>query len=213
MEPGRVILIRHGETAWNLAGRFQGQSDPGLNWKGQSQAMGLAALLTGEEFSEIFTSDLSRAVDTGRHISALHGVPLKKEPLLREIDFGAWEGLTYAQIQAAYPGLLEEWLQDPFARRVPGGESAGELNRRVMKAWNRITQEANPELTVVIVSHAGPLRMLLCHLTGIDPSRHGEFQIGHGVPLLLIKSGPTYRIQEHGMWNSNRIIKMGGETQ
>ena len=130
MPPRQVILVRHGETDWNLAGRFQGHADPGLNAKGKSQAMGVAELLASEEVDVIFTSDLARAVETGRHIGAVHGVPLNMEPLLREISFGAWEGLTFRELQAEYPEVLREWLQDPFTFRVPGGETAGELGER-----------------------------------------------------------------------------------
>ncbi|MEQ8200747.1 MAG: alpha-ribazole phosphatase [Syntrophomonadaceae bacterium] len=198
MGPGRVILVRHGETAWNLAGRFQGHSDPGLNEKGESQAMAIAALLAGEEVVNIFTSDLIRAMHTGRHIGAVHGIPLKTDSSLREINFGAWEGLTFAEIQARYPEVLQAWLQDPFSLRMPGGETAGELHQRVITAWNKIVQDSNPGQTVVIVAHAGSLRMLLCHLTGVDSSRHWDFQMGHGVPVFLIKSGSTYRILYSG---------------
>lgn len=194
MPPRRVILVRHGETNWNLAGRFQGHADSGLNAKGESQAVAVAALLAGEEVAAIFTSDLARAVETGRHIGAVHGVPLKTEPLLREMNFGAWEGLTFRELQAQYPEVLEDWLQDPFTLRVPGGETASELGERVILAWNKIIRDANSAQTVVIVAHAGPLRMLLCHLTGIDLSRQWEYRIGHGEPVFLINSGSTYRI-------------------
>ncbi len=194
MPPRRVILVRHGETNWNLAGRFQGHADPGLNANGELQAVAVAALLAGEEGAAIFTSDLARAVETGRHIGAVHGIPLQMEPLLREINFGAWEGLTFREIQAQYPEVLQEWLKDPFSLRAPGGETAGELGQRVIMAWNRILHEANTGQTVVIVAHAGPLRMLLCHLTGIYLSRQWEFHIGHGEPVVLINSGSTYRI-------------------
>ncbi|NLN87783.1 MAG: histidine phosphatase family protein [Syntrophomonadaceae bacterium] len=197
MPPRRVILIRHGETDWNLARRFQGHVGPGLNAKGESQAVAVAALLAGEEVSSIFTSDLTKAVETGRHIGAVHGVSVKMEPLLREINFGVWEGLTFGEIQAQCPKVLEDWLQDPFARRVSGGETAGELGERVIWAWNKILQNAKSAQTVMIVDHAGPLQMLLCHLTGLDLSRQWEFRIGHGEPVFLIKSGSKYRILDN----------------
>ena len=197
MPPRQVILVRHGETDWNLAGRFQGHADLGLNAKGKSQAMGVAELLASEEVDVIFTSDLARAVETGRHIGAVHGVPLIMEPLLREISFGAWEGLTFRELQAEYPEVLKDWLQDPFTFRVPGGETAGELGERVLLAWDKILHESNSAQTVVIVAHAGPLRMLLCLLTGMDLSRQWEFLIRHGEPVFLIKSGSTYRIMDN----------------
>ncbi|MEN6460126.1 MAG: alpha-ribazole phosphatase [Syntrophomonas sp.] len=192
MLPDRLILVRHGETAWNGEGKYLGQSNPGLNQKGKIQARKAARLLSGEEIDLVFSSDLLRAVETARVIADVHNVPVRTIPSLREIDFGAWEGLTFAEIQTCYPELLNEWLKDPFRVRIPDGETAEEVRCRVIDAWNAVTLNASGGKTVVIVAHGGPLRILACHLTGVDLSRQWDFNLGHGETLGLLKNGDTY---------------------
>ncbi|HEX3011444.1 MAG TPA: alpha-ribazole phosphatase [Syntrophomonadaceae bacterium] len=194
MLPGRLILVRHGETVWNGEGKYLGQSNPGLNQKGKIQAREAARLLSGEEIDMVFSSDLLRAVETAREIAGVHNVPVRMIPSLREIDFGAWEGLTFAEIQTCYPELLTEWLRDPFRVRIPDGETAEEVRYRVIDAWNSVTLSASGEKTVVIVAHGGPLRMLACHLTGADLSRQWDFNLGHGETMVLQRNGSTYSI-------------------
>jgi len=191
--PCKLILVRHGETVWNQEGRFMGHSDPGLNKKGESQARAVADFLLGEDIDLLFSSDLVRAVETSRVIAG-HNMPIKIISSLREINFGVWEGLTFGEIQTRYPALLNAWLQDPFGVRIPGGETAQEVWHRVIEAWNSIVLNAGGAKTLVIVAHGGSLRMLLCHLTGKDPSRQWEFNLGHGEPIVLIRNKDTYSV-------------------
>lgn len=191
MVPGRVILVRHGETAWNREGRYLGQSDPGLNETGENQARVVADLIT-EKIDMLFSSDLQRAMQTSRVIAAVHNVPVRTIPCLREIHFGDWEGLTFDEIQTRYPVLVSEWLKDPMGVRIPGGETAEDVRNRVIEAWNSIVLNASVKKTVVIVAHGGPLRMLMCYLTGADASRQWEFNLGHGESVTLVRNGDKY---------------------
>jgi len=195
MTPDKVILLRHGETDWNQERRFQGQSDRGLNEDGEGQAREAAALLAGENIDLIFSSDLIRARGTAAVIGGLHHAPVIIDSSLREMNFGDWEGLTFAEIKARDPELLNKWLENSFETRIPGGETAAEVNNRVVKAWANISAAAAERDTVVIVAHGGPLRLLLCYLTGMNPSRHWDFIIGHGESVVLINNGGTYSIQ------------------
>lgn len=172
-----------------------GQSDPGLNEEGKIQARAVAELLKGEEVDLLFSSDLLRAVETSRVIAGTSNLQINLLPSLREINFGVWEGLTFEEIQNRYPALLPEWLKDPWGVRIPGGETAEEVRYRVTEAWNCIVQNASGAQAVIIVAHGGPLRMLLCYLTGIDPSRQWEFNLGHGEAMTLRNNGNTYSIQ------------------
>jgi alpha-ribazole phosphatase len=192
--PCRVILVRHGETSWNEEGRYLGQADPGLNEKGKTQAQAVAELLSQEEIELVFSSDLLRAVETSRVIAGVHNVTVKIIPSLREIDFGEWEGLNFEDIQTRYPSLLPKWLKNPFGVRIPGGETADEVRCRVKEAWNYITLIAAGEKAAVIVAHGGPLRILLCQLTGIDPTRLWDFKLEHGEAIVLSNNGSTYSI-------------------
>lgn len=178
--PGRLILVRHGETTWNQEGKFLGHSDPGLNETGEFQARKAADILRGETIDQIFSSDALRAIETSLIIAQGHDVCVKVMSSLREINFGAWEGLTFEEIQTRYPVLLNKWLEDPFKVRIPDGETAEEVWCRVLEAWEVISAGTSDKDTVVIVAHGGPLRLLACHLTGIDSSRQWEFTLGHG---------------------------------
>lgn len=192
MIPGTVILVRHGETAWNKESRFLGQSNPGLNEKGEIQAQAAADVLMNEDIDLIFSSDLRRALQTAEAIAGTHQMPVRVITSLREINFGDWEGLTFDILQSRYPALCSEWIKNPWAVRIPGGETAEEVRCRVAEAWNAIVLIAAGRKTVVIVAHGGPLRILMCQLTGVDPSRQWEFNLGHGEVKVLKKNGDLY---------------------
>lgn len=194
MTPYRVILVRHGETAWNQEGRFLGQSNPGLNEMGELQAQVAADILNGEKIDRIFSSDMLRTFETSQIIAQGHNVLVKEMPFLREINFGAWEGLTFNEIQNNYPVLLNKWLKDPFKVRIPGGETAEEVWCRVLEGWKIISTANSYADIVAIVAHGGSLRLLLCHLTGLDPSRQWEFALGHGEIIILEKNGDIYSV-------------------
>jgi alpha-ribazole phosphatase len=194
--PERVILIRHGETEWNYQGKFLGQSDPGLNELGVLQAQAMAQLLAQEKIDHIFSSDLLRARETAQIIAKLHNKDIKTMPSLREIDFGDWEGLSFVEIQKIYPVLLNQWIEDPLAIRIPNGETAQELYARVLTAWDLICVGVTSPQTIAIVAHGGPLRFLLCKLTEVDLSKQGTFTIGHGEKIILNKKDAKYIIKE-----------------
>ncbi len=196
MLPYRVILVRHGETSWNQERRFLGHSNPGLNEQGEMQARAVAQRLLAEKIDKVFSSDMLRALETSQEIACLHNVPIRIMPSLREMNFGEWEGLTFAEIQTRYPVLVNKWIADPFGVRLPFGETAEEVKIRVVEAWNSIVLSAAAEEAVVIVAHGGPLRMLLCQLTGIDSSRQWEFSIGHGQTVDLRKKDDIYLIMD-----------------
>jgi len=190
--PEKVILVRHGETSWNQDGKFLGHSNPGLNERGISQARAVAGLLFSEDIDLIFSSDLRRAIETSQIIARTHKLPVIVTPFLREINFGVWEGLTFVEIEKHYPVLLSKWMKDPFKVRIPRGETAEDVRYRVIEAWNFLALKASGEKTVVIVAHGGPLRLLLCYLTGVDKSRQWDFNLGHGEVVTLKKSGKNY---------------------
>lgn len=191
MIPSKIILVRHGETDWNHEGRFLGQSDPGLNQRGQMQAQTIADQLSIENIDLLCSSDLLRAVQTSEAIARVCKTSINVIPALREINFGTWEGLTYKDIENRYPLLWNEWLEDPFKVRIPDGETAEEVRCRVIEAWNRMVNVSSAQ-TAVIVAHGGPLRLLICHLLGILPARQWEFHLQHGEIMVLNQNGDKY---------------------
>ena len=107
----RLIALRHGETAWNVDSRIQGQLDIGLNATGHWQAQRLGQALAGEPITAIYASDLSRAWDTAQHVARATGVQVQPEPGLRERCFGVFQGRTFAEVELESPELARRWRQ------------------------------------------------------------------------------------------------------
>ena len=172
----RVILVRHGETEWNRDLRYQGKTDIELSPQGKKQASLLAERLAHQEVHAIYSSDLKRAWATALAISAYHGLYVVAELGLREMDFGMWEGLTYAEIQGRFPEEMVRWEDDPLVKAPPGGESFGQVVTRITEALREIVRR-HQGATVLIVAHSGSLQALLCVALGIDPPVRGRFRL------------------------------------
>jgi broad specificity phosphatase PhoE len=161
-----LILARHGETDWNRENRFQGHADPPLNALGRRQSAELADALAGEALARVYTSPLRRASETAEIIA--RRLALEIEPLepLREIDVGAWSGLTRDEVAARFPEPYARWLE-----RAPHGFEDGEtyeqLAARVLPAIRRLA-ERHPSETLLVVTHGGPSRVVQAHAAGID---------------------------------------------
>jgi alpha-ribazole phosphatase len=175
----QLLLARHGETAWNAARRYQGQTDVPLNAVGRHQADALAQRLSGEEISAIYASDLQRAWETAAAIAAFHNLSIQADPRLREIRFGDWEGLTSEEIKERDPESLTAWYDDPLQASPPGGETLNEVAQRAGAALAEITAH-NPDKTVLIVAHGGILRVLLCLALEVSPTNYWRFRFGLG---------------------------------
>ncbi len=164
-------LIRHGQTDWNLEGRYQGQSDIPLNATGLSQAEAFAASLDGQPFSALYSSDLRRAAQTAAAIARRTGLAVIPEPRLREIHQGQWQGRTLDEVRAVYneSAQAKRWQIDPEAARAPGGESVLEVSQRMAQAADSIAR-AHPGQRVLVVSHGLALATLVCQAAGIPLS-------------------------------------------
>jgi 2,3-bisphosphoglycerate-dependent phosphoglycerate mutase len=190
----RLLIVRHGRTAWNSDGRFQGQLDIPLDEIGQSQAAAVAHRLARERPLAIYASDLSRAWQTARWIQnaiteAIQpdpAPPLVLEPRLREMHFGEWQGLTYTEIQTCQPEALAAWEADWLTNAPPGGETLAQLVERVLAVYREILA-AHPDGTVLVVGHGGALQALLCLALGLPPERFWQLQLDNtGVADLRI---------------------------
>jgi broad specificity phosphatase PhoE len=153
-------LVRHGLTDWNIEGRYQGSMDQPLNATGIAQAQTLAAHLEGRSYAWIFASDLLRAQATASIIAERLKIPLDLEPRLREINQGEWEGMLIGDIKAQYADLWQARLDDPEHARPPGGETIGEVSRRVCGAADDIARRW-PDGKILIVSHGMAIATLL----------------------------------------------------
>ncbi len=160
-----LYLVRHGESLGNLRGFFLGHTDWGLSPRGEEQARTLAEALADLPFSAVYSSDLSRAVQTVSPAAAAHRLPVLLERDLREIYAGRWEGMAYEEIMTAFPEDRAVWKNDIGHARPTGGESVAELQARVLAALDRIAA-AHPRETVLVGTHATPIRATVCALRG-----------------------------------------------
>lgn len=156
---GRLLLVRHAESLWNAAGRWQGQADPGLSARGREQARGLGTRLAGEAVEALVASDLERAAETARIAARALGLEARLDPRLREHDVGAWSGLTHAEIAARWPDDYARFRAGDTELRPGGGESRRMLAARVARAAAELAAEHAGRL--VLVTHAGWLRALV----------------------------------------------------
>ena len=157
-------IIRHGQTDWNLQGRWQGKADIPLNDAGRAQAQRLAGYLHRRRirFDSIYNSDLLRAWETATVIAERLDVAPTPLPALREIDVGAWSGLTRDEVQTRFHDLWERLRSGEDVPRGGSGETFGQLYDRVIGAVEQLMHK-RPGQTIALVTHGGPARALLLH--------------------------------------------------
>jgi alpha-ribazole phosphatase len=179
----RLWLVRHGLTDWNTRQRFCGHRDIPLSAQGRVQALWLAQQLQKEMISTIYTSDLLRARETAEIIAHQRtpAVQIRVSLAWREIDFGDWEGLTYAQIVEQFNDQLG-FFTDPEHYSPPNGESLVHLQQRIKAELSTIMRSGDLPTggDVVIVSHGGSLRVLLCSALGIPLQRQWQLRLDPG---------------------------------
>jgi probable phosphoglycerate mutase len=154
-----LYVVRHGETPWNVEGRYQGQLDPPLNENGRQQAEATAHKLAALGFEAIYSSDLARARQTAEALAEKAGLPVQLDPRLREIDQGKWQGVLIGDIRAGWPGEIEGWESRPWECPPPGGESLQQMQARMFAAVDEIIAR-HPEGKVAIFSHKLPIALL-----------------------------------------------------
>jgi glucosyl-3-phosphoglycerate phosphatase len=213
----RLIIVRHGQTAWNLQGRIQGSSDIDLDEAGRDQAAAAAPALSAYEPVRIVSSDLRRAVDTAKLVADIAGVEVELDKRLRERGYGPWEGLTHVEIAERYPEDHKRWrTQQPLQH--PDIETWEELQRRTSESVRDIC-EAEFEGTVIVVCHGGSARQIVgsvlgwstdvvsslsgmdnCHWTDVRETKSGRWRMyGYNLgvdPAHTVGSGPLARAQQ-----------------
>jgi len=164
-----LYLVRHGETNLNRQRIFQGHLDPELSGLGWEQAKRLALRLKDERIGAFYSSDLLRAYQTASVIAAKHRQGVIKSKELRGIDCGEWTGKSVEEIEAVYPELLITWRFQPHRHRMPSGESVEQVQRRIVRVWQRISMDEAGH-NICIVTHAIPVKSLMCHFMEDDLS-------------------------------------------
>jgi broad specificity phosphatase PhoE len=176
----RLILVRHGETPWNVTLQYQGHANVPLNERGREQARRTAARLRRLEVRALYASDITRAWETAEIIGTAIGQTPVPMPELREIDVGQWEGLTPEELYRRFPDHMAEYRRDPARTVRLGGESYAQLQARALVALQRIQESHAQGEVVVAVSHGGTIRALLCHVIGLDLGNFGRMWLDNG---------------------------------
>lgn len=163
----KIIFVRHGQTEWNVLGRYQGQTDVALSPLGIEQAEKLAAHFPVDKIEAVYSSDLARAMTTARCVADRFGLTVEPRPELRELNFGDWEGLTYDEIVAKWPDALENFFQHPDVLEIPHGESFPKLRERALACVEEIVSR-HPDQTVAVFAHGAILRTILTAALHMD---------------------------------------------
>lgn len=173
----KLLLIRHGETAWNHDNRPQGVSDVPLNEVGRQQARLTARALAGEPLVGVYSSDLARARETAAAIAEIHQLPVQTDPRLREMDQGVFEGAPIEQVREQYGEWLQTWLLDPANVRMPGGETLGEVQARAWAAIEAI-QAVHHSGVVAVVAHNFTNVTIICKQLNLDLAFFRRIRVG-----------------------------------
>jgi probable phosphoglycerate mutase len=173
------LLLRHGETLWNRAGRLQGWQDSPLSNAGRAQAAALAARLADERVDVLIASDLGRTRETAAPIAARLGRDVVSDAGLRERCYGELEGLTWAEIERAHPAAYARLVARDADYVVPGGESAAQFRSRVVGAFERLAR-AHAGASIAVVTHGGVLGVVYRRAKDIPLELPREFAIPNG---------------------------------
>jgi probable phosphoglycerate mutase len=164
----RFIVVRHGQTVWNVAKRIQGQTDSDLTPEGRAQAEAIGRRLARERFDVLVASDLGRAMRTAERIAAHGGLQVVPDARLRERSFGEGEGLTYDEVDGRWPGVFSRADNTDPDAAIPGGETRRQFHERIRLAFEALAREHSGK-RVAAVSHGGVLAVL--------------YRIVHDIPL------------------------------
>ncbi|MEW6650047.1 MAG: histidine phosphatase family protein [Chloroflexota bacterium] len=175
-------LVRHGQTDWNVEGRYQGQADLPLNPIGVQQARDLAAKIRPVHFDKIYASDLGRARKTAKILAGDRQITF--DPRLREINQGEWEGVLFSDIRRRFADFFENRRGDPLNSRPPGGESLKEVADRVLACVEEIAVE-NKGARILLVSHGLSLATILARAENIPLENAFELILPNAEPKIV----------------------------
>ena len=191
----RFYFIRHGETAWNKKGIYQGWTDIELSEEGLMQAELLRKRFCHLHVDAVYSSPLKRAIATAQAVAKPSGIAVIKDEHFKEINFGEWEGSSVPELAEKYGKTFQDFFNDPFSHPFPGEGSFSSVTKRAMAGYQEILERHQGQ-TVAIVSHGGLLRVLIMAILGMDKSFYRKTWLSNtaistidihedGSPLLL----------------------------
>ena len=189
----RILLVRHGETAWNRGEVFRGRADVVLDDTGRLQARALRAALLPHGPVAVYASPLSRAVETARIAVEPLGLSVRTEEALIDIDYGRWQGRGREEVRSAEPDLYDRWLRAPETVTFPGGESLAAVRDRALPALLEIA-ERHPGETVLVVAHRVVNKVLLCEILGAGLGAFWRVMQTNACLNILAREGDEFQV-------------------
>ena len=171
----KVYLVRHGQTAWNVGEIFRGRADIPLDDVGRNEAMLAGEALKDAAIHVVYSSPLSRSMETARSIAKFHNLTVTPLEAITDISYGEWEGQSNEHVKAKYPDLYRLWHEEPHKVHFPRGESLEEVRARTMSAVNDLAAKHKNE-NIVLVAHRVPNKVICCALIGLDNSHFWRIQ-------------------------------------
>lgn len=192
--PTRIILIRHGETAWNREERFRGRADIELNDVGIRQARAVASRLIHSDAAAIYCSPMKRTLQTAQPIGELKNLKIFPLEGVTDVDYGHWQGLTIEEAQRRNPEVFSQWRREPQNVCFPNGESLEEVRNRASISLDQRIQYHIGQ-TFIVVSHIVVCRLIILHFMGLDTSHFWNIQQDNcAINTFEIRNGLTVAV-------------------
>ncbi|MGA2331584.1 MAG: alpha-ribazole phosphatase [Syntrophales bacterium] len=173
----KLLLLRHGDIGKQYQDRYIGSADVSMSPLGHQQVRAIRALLGKERPSQCISSPMMRCRETAAVVMETADMDFTVDPDLREIDFGRWEGMDFGEIQKAFPEEIDRWAEFKADFAFPGGDKIGDFQERVVSVAERLA--TNPADTILICTHGGVIRLLICHFLGLQPWHYILFKVKH----------------------------------
>jgi len=173
----KLLLLRHGDIGEQYRDRYIGSTDVSMSPLGHQQVSAIRKLLGKERPSRCISSPMMRCRETAAIVMETADMDFTVDSDLREIDFGRWEGMTFEEIQKAFPDNTERWAEFNANFAFPGGEKIGDFQGRIIGAAERLV--TNPADTILLCTHGGVIRLLICHFLGLQPWQYILFKVKH----------------------------------
>lgn len=203
-----IYLIRHGETESNKERRYLGWTESPLSELGLRQAEAVGHYLASRGgIDELYCSDLNRALHTARVIGAGCGLKPIITPLLREIHFGQWEGLTFDEIEKEWGSAISHWLDDPFHKAAPGGESLKDVCDRMCEFLTTVSEATADGKRIVAVSHGGSIRAILFNILNLNRSAFWDIKVDNASATLIRRIEGDFAVD---YYNRTHHLEGGG---
>ena len=191
----KLMLIRHGNTAWNVDEIFRGRADVELNESGIKQAELLAKYLEDVPLEVVYSSPLKRALKTAEIIAGPRGVGVRPSQELIDFDYGEWQGISHDTVKDRYRALYEKWLTKPHLVKMTKGESLNDVKKRAVSLVNQVT--SRHQGIVALVSHRVILKVIICTLLGLDNSHFWNIKVDTCGITTFIYKGESFILEKH----------------